>query len=112
LSACGLTPTTVADKCLPVGISKIVTLTPENGVVVQSFETSNPGVTRNLNRKVRVWARYFPDIFDSNTMVYPDEAPINDDSFDYAKLGVHLYDTTSNIKNNVSVEMQKLIGLH
>jgi hypothetical protein len=27
-------------------------------------------------------------------------------------LGVHLYDTTSNIKNNVSVEMQKLIGLH
>lgn len=112
LSACGLTPTTVADKCLPIGISKIVTLTPENGVVVQSFETSKPGVTRNLNRKVRVWARYFPDIFDSNTMVYPDEAPINDDSFDYAKLGVHLYDTTSNIKNNVSVEMQKLIGLH
>lgn len=113
LKPCGLIPTTVADNVLPKNISKIITLNPSDGKIVQNFGgINNNASTRDINRKVRVWARYFPDIFDANTMTYPDQAPITENTFDYAKLGIHLYDVQSNISKDISVEMQKLVGLH
>lgn len=112
LTPCSLTPFVPTDNCLPKGISKSIVLTPEYGKLLQSFGTINNTTTRDINRKVRVWARYFPDIFDSTTMTYPDQSQITNDSFDYAKLNVHLYDTSSNIGKDYSVGMQKLVGLH
>lgn len=111
-TACGLTPTTPVDNVLPVGITQIVTLKPEDGIIHQKFGNSVSKVTRNLERKVKIWARYFPDIFDNSNMTYPNDSTITDDSFDWAKLAIHLYDISSNISKNISVRMEKLVGLH
>jgi hypothetical protein len=79
---------------------------------VQSFTTPTSQGAYNINHKVKVWARYFPDIFDANTMTYPDEAPITENSFDWAKLNIQLYDSASSVKKNATVKMPKLVGLH
>ena len=113
LTSCSKTPEIPADKCMPTGISQIITINPGDDILVQRIPLNNStGRTANITHKVRVWARYFPDIFDKETMVYPDEAPINDNSFDWAKLGLKLYDTQSNAKNDNSVLLTELVGLH
>ena len=111
LTPCGLTPETPVDGVLPKNISRIVTLTPDDGTILQSFTTTTAGNTYNMNHKVKVWARYFPDIFDATTMTYPDDASITENSFDWAKLNIQLYNSRS-VKNNATVKMPKLIGLH
>lgn len=81
--ACGVTPTTPADSCLPAGTTKMITLTQDIGTIVQpltNYIAARP--TQNAVHKVRVWARYFPDIFNPETMQYPEEASITEDSFD------------------------------
>jgi hypothetical protein len=112
LTACTLTPETPIDNVLPKNISSIVTLTPEDGTVVQSFTTTDITNAYNINHKVKVWARYFPDVFDPTSMTYPDDSMITDTSFDWAKLNIQLYDSASSVKKNATVKMQKLIGLH
>jgi hypothetical protein len=110
--SCGLTPEVPVDNVLPKNISQIVTLTKDDGVIIQSFKNTTTGETHNMNYKVKVWARYFPDIFDSTTMTYPDDSDITDDSFDWAKLNIQLYPNQKYVKNNDSVKMTKLVGLH
>jgi hypothetical protein len=110
--ACGLISEVPADNVLPKNISQIVTLTKDDGIIVQSFNKTAAGATHNMNHKVKVWARYFPDIFDSTTMTYPDDSTITDDSFDWAKLNIQLYPAQKYVKNNDSVKMTKLVGLH
>jgi len=112
-SVCGLTPTTPVDSVLPKNISKIVTLTPDDGTIAQSITVSGiTDETTSSNYKVKVWARYFPDIFDPTTMTYPDDSAITDDSFDWAKLAVKLYDSNDSLQKDSSIKMQKLVGLH
>jgi hypothetical protein len=110
--ACGLIPGIPADSCLPKGISKMVTLTPETGTIVQpltNYITARP--TQNAVHKVRVWARYFPDIFNSETQQWPEEASITEDSFDWAKLNIQLYQNSNCVQSN-TVKLTKLVGLH
>ena len=61
--------------------------------------------------KVRVWARYFPEIFDPNTKQWPTEASITEDSFDWAKLNIQLYQNSTCTQSN-TVKLTKLVGLH
>ena len=112
LSACDLAPEVPVDNVLPKNITSIVTLTPEDGVISQHFKDTSAGSTYNANHKVKVWARYFPDVFDSTTMVYPDDSTITDNSFDWAKLNIKLYQSKTNVKNDDAVKMTKLVGLH
>lgn len=112
-TACGLVPEVPVDNVLPKNISSIITLAPENGTIVQSFTPAiNVGGTISSNYKVRIWARYFPDVFDATTMNYPDDSQITDDSFDWAKLSIKLYDTNSSLSKDLSIKMEKLVGLH
>jgi hypothetical protein len=110
---CQLIPSVPADTILPYGITKMITLTPENEAILQRINVKKPkGTTYNNNYKIKIWARYFPDIFDAETKSYPEESIITDDSFDWAKLNIHLYAFDRDVTNKIFVKMPKLIGLH
>ena len=113
LSACGLIPHKPVDNILPNGISEIITLNSTDGSIIQGFTPIiSTTEAHNSNYKVKVWARYFPDIFDETTQEYPKDASITENSFDWAKLNIQLYDTQKSVQNNATVKMTKLVGLH
>ena len=113
LQACNLTPIKPLDNCLPSGVSQIITLMPNDTTIVQKLNTVTPtSGTTNSVKKVKVWARYFPDVFDATTMTYPDQAAITEESFDWAKLNIQLYSSNTQVKNNDCVKMEHLVGLH
>ena len=98
-----MTPYTPADGVLPLNCSGCVDVTADNSIS-QTFNYTT-FASDSKRALVRVWARYFPPIFDKDTMTYPDDSIITEDSFDYAKLNL-----VTKIGNK-EFEMTDIVGL-
>ena len=98
-----MTPYTPDDGVLPLNCSGCVDVTTDNSIS-QTFNYTT-FASDSKRALVRVWARYFPTIFNKDTMTYPDDSIITEDSFDYAKLNL-----VTKIGNN-EFEMTDIVGL-
>lgn len=99
----GVTPYTPADGVLPINCEGCIDVTTDK-YISQSFKYT-AFESDSKRALVRVWARYFPPIFDKDTMSYPNDSAITEDSFDYAKLRL------TTITNNKEFEMSDIVGL-
>lgn len=81
-----ITPYKPADGVLPLECSGCIDVTTTKSIK-QSFNYTT-FASDSKRALVRVWARYFPPIFDKNTMSYPSQSHITEDSYDYAKLNL------------------------
>lgn len=71
----------------PFGIDGIIELSP--GQYVEQNFTLGVDNYRSTDINISVWARTFPEIFDY-TKPYPDQAPINSDTYDFGEYEVEL----------------------
>lgn len=99
----GVTPYTPADGVLPINCEGCIDVTTDK-YISQSFKYT-AFASDSKRALVRVWARYFPPIFDKDTMSYPNDSAITEDSFDYAKLRL------TTITNYKEFEMSDIVGL-
>lgn len=81
--------------CIDIDQSKTI----QQNITVNTIDGEDAKVV------VRIWARYFPKIFDKNTMVYPSDSEITEDTFDYADI------TLTMIINGREFQMTDLVGL-
>lgn len=97
-------PYVPVDKVLPVDCSGCIDITPTK-IVSQTVNFTSSSID---DRKaiVRVWARYFPPIFNQATMNYPQDSHITEDTFDYAELCI-----ATRISGK-DFEVTDLVGLH
>ena len=98
-----MAPYTPDDGVLPLNCSGCVDVTTDNSIS-QTFNYTT-FASDSKRALVRVWARYFPAIFNKDTMTYPDDSIITEDSFDYAKLNL-----VTKMGNN-EFEMTDIVGL-
>ena len=91
-----------ADGILPYDTDGMVEVTPTDKINQSYTVTGDPERSREV--VIKAWARYFPEIYDPNSVEDP---IITEDTFDYAKLALDIKANDNDIYTT-----EKLVGLH
>ena len=109
----------VVDSCYPQNNTDVYSLTPSSSIIytVTGLDTYN--LSGSGNFKLRIQARWFPDIFDPETGTFGVDSPITLDSFDFKKLKVRVRFTGNSswtpaqIRSNERYsQFERLVPLH